>query len=159
MNNMTRKLLTLCFIVNEEKILLGMKKRGFGSGYWNGFGGKVENDETLEEAASREVQEESKVKVLVEKKNKIGVLEFTFDYIDELYEVHIYKIDRYEGEVGETDEMMPQWFPLHEIPYNQMWESDTLWLPLLIEDRKFTGAVLFDSQNKVLTSDLKEGEG
>ncbi|MEK7607017.1 MAG: DNA mismatch repair protein MutT, partial [Patescibacteria group bacterium] len=37
-----RKLLTLCFIHQSPRILLGMKKRGFGAGRWNGFGGKVE---------------------------------------------------------------------------------------------------------------------
>lgn len=39
----TNKLLTL--------VLLGMKKRGFGAGKWNGFGGKVQPGETIEEAA------------------------------------------------------------------------------------------------------------
>ena len=35
------KLLTLVFLRNGSKVLLGMKKRGFGVGKWNGFGGKV----------------------------------------------------------------------------------------------------------------------
>ena len=49
----SRKLLTLVFIIEQDKILLGMKKRGFGVGWWNGFGGKVQQDETIEEAAKR----------------------------------------------------------------------------------------------------------
>ena len=49
----SRKLLTLVFIIEPERILLGMKKRGFGAGWWNGFGGKVQSDETIEEAARR----------------------------------------------------------------------------------------------------------
>lgn len=49
----SRKLLTLVFIIEPERILLGMKKRGFGAGWWNGFGGKVQADETIEEAARR----------------------------------------------------------------------------------------------------------
>ena len=44
-------------IVNQDsKVLLGMKKRGFGTGFYNGFGGKVEPGETILEAAVREVQ-------------------------------------------------------------------------------------------------------
>ena len=35
------KLLTLVFLREGSKVLLGMKKRGFGVGKWNGFGGKV----------------------------------------------------------------------------------------------------------------------
>lgn len=45
----------------EKQVLLGMKKRGFGAGKWNGFGGKIENGETIEEAALRELHEECSV--------------------------------------------------------------------------------------------------
>ncbi len=46
---------TLCFLRTKDKILLGMKKRGFGKGKYNGFGGKIGSDETIEDAAVREV--------------------------------------------------------------------------------------------------------
>ena len=40
------KLLTLVIPVDDDKrVLLGLKKRGFGEGYYNGFGGKVEPGE------------------------------------------------------------------------------------------------------------------
>ena len=41
MSDRKRKLLTLVFLREGGKVLLGMKKRGFGVGKWNGFGGKV----------------------------------------------------------------------------------------------------------------------
>ena len=47
------KLLTLAFIKDSSKILLGYKKRGFGIGRWNGFGGKVQPGESIENAAKR----------------------------------------------------------------------------------------------------------
>lgn len=50
-----KKILTLCIIHQENKVLIGMKKRGFGEGRWNGFGGKVQENETIEEAAKREL--------------------------------------------------------------------------------------------------------
>ncbi len=40
-----------------------MKKRGFGIGKWNGFGGKIEAGETIEAAAIRELFEESALEV------------------------------------------------------------------------------------------------
>lgn len=55
---MSQKVLTLCVLVNDDRVLLGMKKRGFGVGRWNGFGGKLELHETVEEAARREIFEE-----------------------------------------------------------------------------------------------------
>ena len=50
---------TLCFVRKDDKILLGMKKRGFGKGKYNGFGGKKEDNETIHDAAIRELREES----------------------------------------------------------------------------------------------------
>ena len=54
------KLLTLIVVFSKDKkrILLGMEKRGFGKGRWNGFGGKLLEEETVEEAACREINEE-----------------------------------------------------------------------------------------------------
>jgi 8-oxo-dGTP diphosphatase/2-hydroxy-dATP diphosphatase len=40
-------MLTLMLIHQKNKILLGFKKRGFGKNKWNGFGGKVEEGETI----------------------------------------------------------------------------------------------------------------
>ena len=48
-----RKVLTLAFIRDGERLLLGMKKRGFGAGKWNGFGGKVDPGETILQGAVR----------------------------------------------------------------------------------------------------------
>ena len=53
-----KKVLTLCLILKDGKMLLGMKKRGFGMGNWNGFGGKVQEGETIEDATKRELLEE-----------------------------------------------------------------------------------------------------
>ena len=47
------KLFTLLFVLEPTRMLLGLKKRGFAVGRWNGFGGKVQPNETIEEAAKR----------------------------------------------------------------------------------------------------------
>ena len=49
---------TLVYLFKENRILLAMKKRGFGEGKWNGPGGKILGHETPKEAAIREVMEE-----------------------------------------------------------------------------------------------------
>ncbi len=55
-----RRLYTLVFLLDgdrdRDRVLLGMKKRGFGAGKWNGFGGKVDPGETIVEAAARWLQ-------------------------------------------------------------------------------------------------------
>ncbi len=50
---MSHKILTLVLIKKLTEVLLGYKKRGFGVHKWNGFGGKVNASESIEEAAVR----------------------------------------------------------------------------------------------------------
>jgi 8-oxo-dGTP diphosphatase/2-hydroxy-dATP diphosphatase len=137
-----KKLLTLCIIHQDSKILLGLKKRGFGAGRWNGFGGKVEQGETIEEAAIREFREESGIKVL--KMVKKGIIDFEFENNPEILEVHIFQITEFEGNPEETGEMEPKWFYVDEIPFKQMWSDDIHWLPLFLSGKKFRGKFFFD---------------
>ena len=72
------KLVTLCLLVKDDKVLLAMKKRGFGMGKWNGVGGKVEDGETIEMAAARETGEEIGVAVETAGMKNIGNITFFF---------------------------------------------------------------------------------
>eukprot|EP00061_Rhincodon_typus_P010789 g35338.t1 len=97
----TTKLLTLVMVVRQQKILLGWKKRGFGANRWNGFGGKVQPGETIEEGAKRELWEESSL--TVDSLEKIGRIKFEFVDEAELLDVHIFLTDSYKGEPMESD--------------------------------------------------------
>ena len=83
-----KKLLTLCLIQQGDKILLGLAKRGKGEGKWNGFGGKVEEGEDIEEAAKREVLEECGISVA--ETEKVGVLDFTLPGEEQIWQGHIF---------------------------------------------------------------------
>lgn len=137
-----RKVLTLCMVTTEDEVLLGMKKRGFGEGRWNGFGGKVEAGETIEEAALREVSEE--VSLVPTEMDRVGVLEFAFESDPVVLEVHVFAVTAYEGEPVETEEMRPEWFVWNEVPFSQMWKDDEYWFPYLRAGKKFKGRFLFD---------------
>lgn len=149
-----RKILTLCCLKSDDKILLGMKKRGFGVGRWNGFGGKVKKDETIEQAAKRETEEECRIKIT--KLEKIGVLDFKFKDAEGILEIHLFSIKKFSGKPVETEEMKPQWFSFAKIPFDKMWPDDQFWMPLFLEDKKFKGSFLFDKDgNKVLQKKLE----
>ena len=90
---MNRKILTLCIIHKDDSVLLGMKKRGFGAGRWNGFGGKVQEGETIEDALKRELQEEAGIKA--EHLDKAGIIDFEFKGNPEILQVHIFKSDNF----------------------------------------------------------------
>jgi 8-oxo-dGTP pyrophosphatase MutT (NUDIX family) len=57
-------------------LLLGRKKRGFGAGKINGFGGKVEPGETILAGALRETAEEAGV--MPRDARQVGVIRFDF---------------------------------------------------------------------------------
>ena len=151
---MARKVLTLTIVHQGEHVLLGMKKRGFGAGNFNGFGGKVEKGESIAEAAVREVLEEARITPI--DLHELGVMEFTFESTPDLLEVHIFKSTAYEGEVGESEEMNPSWFHYTEIPFESMWQDDQLWFPLLLENKKFMGRVMFNTRNEIIAHELNE---
>jgi len=158
-----KKLLTLCLVIQDGKVLLGLKKRGFGEGRWNGFGGKVEEGETVVEAAHRELLEESGVEA--KEMEEMGVLEFSFENDPKMLEVHIYKVSDFTGEPIESEEMRPEWFGFDDIPFEQMWSDDKYWFPYLLGGRKFKGNFRFDKpssteyQSKILSQELYEVEG
>lgn len=101
-----KKILTLCIIRQNNKILLGMKKRGFGAGRWNGFGGKLLEGETIEDGARRETKEEAGVDLI--DLNKVGIIDFEFEGNSEILQVHIFKINEFLGKPAESEEMKPQ---------------------------------------------------
>lgn len=123
-------------------MLLGMKKRGFGMGRWNGFGGKVSTGETVEEAAVRELGEE--VGIIPTDFKKAGILEFSFESEKDTLEVHIYRVNHFEGTPEETEEMKPAWFSVGDIPLKQMWSDDEFWFPYLLSGSLFKGSFHFD---------------
>ncbi|XP_041853958.1 7,8-dihydro-8-oxoguanine triphosphatase [Melanotaenia boesemani] len=153
---LSSKLLTLVLVVQPGRVLLGMKKRGFGAGRWNGFGGKVQPGERIEDAARRELQEESSL--TVDALEKIGNIKFEFVGETQLLDVHIFRADAYNGEPTESDEMRPQWFEIDKIPFSQMWPDDVLWFPLMFQKKKFTGYFKFQGHDVILSHTLEEVE-
>ena len=151
-----KKLLTLCIIHQHPNILLGMKKRGFGAGRWNGFGGKVAAGETIENAARRELEEEAGIRV--ENLYKVGIIEYEFKGNPEILQVHFFKSDDFLGEIKESEEMRPQWFHIDEIPFKEMWPDDIHWIPLFLSGKKFKGKFLLGESDVILEQDFSEVE-
>ncbi|NXD21381.1 8ODP triphosphatase, partial [Spelaeornis formosus] len=152
----TSRLFTLVLVVQPSRVLLGMKKRGFGAGLWNGFGGKVQPGESIEEAARRELLEESGL--TVDTLQKMGQITFEFVGNSELMDVHIFRADDFHGEPTESEEMRPQWFQLNEVPFHRMWPDDSYWFPLVLQRKLFRGYFKFQGQDTILEHSLKEVE-
>jgi ADP-ribose pyrophosphatase YjhB (NUDIX family) len=154
---MERKIFTLAFILHDGKILLGLKKKEtLGHGKWNGFGGKVKGDESILDAAKRELKEESGVIALTMEKR--GVQEFVGEKRPgEILEVHTFLITKWHGEPAETEEMIPKWFPLTDIPYQNMWDDDKISLPIFLENKFFIAKFWLDEDEQVVEYDIEVG--
>ena len=151
-----KQTMSLVMICQDDKILLGMKKRGFGAGRWNGFGGKVNDSETIEESAKRETKEEIGVELL--DLEKIAILEFSWQSKVDICEVHLFKSTKFSGEPVESEEMRPEWFDQNKIPFSKMWSDDIYWFTTFLKGQKFTAKFLFDKplSDKVVEYDIKK---
>ncbi len=137
---------TVCFPVDraEQRILLGLKKRGAGVGRYNGFGGKIECGESPVVAAARELWEESSLTTSTTQLLPMGHV--YFPYVQQ--RMHIFVVDKWAGLPRESDEMIPQWFPLAALPHDQMWPTDRDWLPHVLAGRCIAAVVHKDASGQ-----------
>ena len=147
--------MTLVLPVRDGRILLGMKKRGFGAGKINGFGGKLEEGESILEAAIRELVEEVGLEAEIDKLKKVAELSFFFPHKTEKgwdQKVHVFLIDDWKGEPTESDEMGFEWHDFDKIPFERMWDDDKYWIPDVLNGRKISGKFSFGEDNSTISS-------
>lgn len=134
----------MCFLVKGNKVLLAMKKRGFGAGKWNGVGGKVAPDENIKDATVREANEEIEVAINPADLKECGSIKFSFkENPGWNQEVHIFLTEKWESEPVESEEMRPAWYEKDKLPFNEMWVDDPHWLPKVLAGKKIEGEFLF----------------
>ena len=149
---------TLCFLVKDDKVLLAMKKRGFGSGKWNGVGGKAQEGEDIKATAIREVHEEIGVTIPPGGLEEAGTLDFRFvNHSDWNNACHVFIARMWSGELAESEEMRPAWYSRGELPFDSMWIDDPHWLPQVLAGKKVKGGFLFDERGEaMLECNVKE---
>ncbi len=145
---------TLCFVFRDQPqpaVLLGYKKRGFGQGKYDGFGGKLKDGETLSQAARRELLEESGISVELPDLAPFGSLTFIFPYKPEWSQVvHLFVAQKWEGLPTESDEMRPEWFNLTCLPLQYMWDDTQYWLPHLLLCHPINATFILNRDNETV---------
>lgn len=135
---------TLVYCLRGDELLLGLKKKGFGAGKWNGFGGKVEQGEGVLAAAARELLEECGLSAAHEEIDEMARIDFFFGDKG-VFECHAFSVRQWRGEPRESDEMSPGWWPLGKLPWERMWPSDKYWLPRALAGERLSAVCRFDA--------------
>ena len=140
---------TLCEIIKDGKLLLKLANRGVSDGKWNGLGGKLEGEETVEENLVREVREESGLVLNDFKKH--GILRFYKGSRENLFfTVHLFSSKDFDGEMKLSDEGDLKWFDLETLPFERMWPDDIYWMEHLLAGREFDADFIFDENMKTI---------
>jgi 8-oxo-dGTP diphosphatase len=148
----------LCFVLRADAeggldVLLGRKKRGFGTGKVVGLGGHLLPSETEVDAAVREVAEESGVLVQPHDLTPAGGIMFRFPARPE-WSMHttVFIARRWVGEPVETDEIAPTWYPVTDLPFELMWSDAAVWIPHVLAGNVIDGTVVYDGDNQAMQS-------
>lgn len=151
---------TLVILTNIQRreILLGRKLRGFGTGKYNGFGGRLESediDPTPAHGARRELAEEANICIPLEHFSSVGTLNFSFEDSLQRMTVHLFHVNvKFVGDesndgvaksggnelgaiidpstVRGCDEIVPKWFAWSTIPLKRQFADDSIWLTHLL---------------------------
>jgi mutator protein MutT len=141
------KIATLGIILDKEgRVLLGQKKKGeIGVGKLSGPGGKLDSGETLEGCLIRETREELEIELNPSSLELLACIDFyAGKEVD--FRVYVYRAAIRSGELRETDDMIPGWYPLTKETFARTYESDAAWLPRAARGEKFNAKVYYKNR-------------
>lgn len=144
------KTATVIYLIRDNKeVLLPWKTRKVGAGKRNGYGGKQDEGESLRACTVRELFDESGAGIVVKEEDLIPRARISFfnpgnDEEIPNFDVVFYVAHEFSGEASSTNEMSePKWFPLHDVPYNDMMVGDHLFVPRILRGECLTGTLHF----------------
>ncbi|MCP5063119.1 MAG: 8-oxo-dGTP diphosphatase [Ignavibacteriae bacterium] len=139
------KLATLCYVMDGDKTLMlyrNKKENDYHEGKWNGLGGKLEQGETPEECAIREVYEESGLKVSDPEMK--GLITFPmFDGVDDWY-VWVFVFKKFDGKQIDSPEGTLEWIQNNKLTGLNLWDGDKIFIPWLFENKCFSSKFIYE---------------
>ena len=139
-----QQLATLVYVrKNKHTLMLHRikKENDVHKGKWNGLGGKVENGESPQECAVREVQEESGLKIYAPRLR--GILTFPLFTTNTDWYVFIFTATKYSGDLIVSNEGELQWIENEKLLNIPLWEGDRIFLPWLDQKKFFSGKFIY----------------
>jgi 8-oxo-dGTP diphosphatase len=147
--NKAMRHVTLLFLRNQNQVLLGTKKIGFGRGKLVAIGGHLEPKETPAQAVTREFFEETSVVVDLGDVQQVATVDFIFP-AQPAWNMHatIFEAWTWQGDPLESFEIQPEWVDVHNLPLERMWDDAQHWVPaLLLEQKRFHAIIEYQADN------------
>ncbi|MCF0111951.1 MAG: 8-oxo-dGTP diphosphatase [Erysipelotrichaceae bacterium] len=145
------KTTTLCYIINNEQVLMlyrNKKKQDANEGKMIGVGGKLEENETIEECMLREVEEETGL--VCTQYELLGDVFFRLPaWEDEL--TYIYRCTGYTGKLKPCTEGELRWVNLSDVMDCPLWPGDRLFLPQVLAGEPVHLVLEYDEKDQLIT--------
>ncbi len=139
-----------CYLIKDEKVVVTKYKEGNKKfGYYDIPGGKIEEGETSEQTAIREMKEETGLKVgdLKYKGNMI------IEYPNRIFDFDVFITNESEGELQEFEENTSEW-----IEINELLQKEKILSNIMILDRFFIKGLIDDKYNLKMHIQVDEKE-
>lgn len=118
-----------------DEVLLGRKRRGLGEGKVVAPGGKLEHGESAVSAAVRELREETGLHADTGAMVARGRLDYVFPTRPAWSQrSNVYLCRSWHGRLTGSAELIAEWVPVSEVPYERMWSDARWWLPAVLND-------------------------
>ncbi|MGD7045867.1 NUDIX hydrolase [Jeotgalibacillus proteolyticus] len=140
------KVFTMCFVENNNQVLLQRRVKKPFKGLWNAPGGKVEAFESPLEACKREIQEETGL--AIENVSFRGIMTVTNENQKRSDVLMLFHTKEVSGILSSSDEGEVAWVETEKIySYENTPESFTYLLPYILEtDSTLTGKIIYNKK-------------
>ena len=110
-------------IVKNNKILIGLRAEGdSGAGMWEFPGGKIELNESSEDAIKRELREELDIEATVNQK----IMKYSHRFKNTIYEISFFEINKFTGSIKKNVHDDFQWIELASLKKYRFISGDLL---------------------------------
>lgn len=155
----------VCYLLRPgatgDEVLIGRKLTGLGAGRSVGPGGKLAPGESPEDAAIREVAEETGIVVDREALEARGVLDYVFPTRPSWSQRSFVFVCRtFSGAEMPSEELVPEWWPVSALPLDRMWDDARYWLPMVLAGGRVAASFEFGADlSTVVASDHPDFAG
>lgn len=138
-----------CLLIENGKVVITKYLKGKKVGYYDIPGGKIEENETSEDAAIREMKEETGINV----SNLINKGIFEVEYLDRKFVFDVFNAQKYEGKLQNFEENTSEWIDIETLLNQEKILSN-----ILILDENVNKALYDDKLNFHIKVKVDEDE-